>query len=246
MLISIGGLLLIFSLIIFYRFRQERKTKELIRVEKQRSETLLLNILPEETAQELKENGKALAHAYEEVSVLFADVQGFTKISENLSAEVLVQLLDRYFSAFDEIIVHFGLEKIKTIGDAYMCAGGLPIPDKSFVEMTVNAALEMQKYVEKTKVESLEKQEPYFEMRIGIHTGPVVSGVVGTKKFAYDIWGDTVNTAARIQQNSEPGKVNISRATYNLIEGKFNCTFRGRIGAKNKGDIEMYFVDYIG
>jgi len=236
-------LILVILFILYHRYRFERKAIQIIRAEKRRSDELLLNILPSETAQELIKYGKTTARNYDEVSVMFADIKGFTEIAQSMSAEALVEELDKYFGSFDLIIERQGLEKIKTIGDAYLCAGGLTGPLKGNPANVVNAALEMQHYVEKEKLEKSVKNLPYFEIRIGINTGPVVAGVVGIKKFAYDIWGDSVNTAARMEQFGETGKVNISDHTYSLIKDDFNCTFRGNIEVKSKGKLAMYFVD---
>ncbi|MEZ4951363.1 MAG: adenylate/guanylate cyclase domain-containing protein [Saprospiraceae bacterium] len=211
--------------------RQKRKTDEARKL----SDKLLLNILPENVAAELKEKGKAAARKFEDVTVLFSDFKGFTTYSENMPADELVAILDDYFKAFDTIITNSGLEKIKTIGDAYMCVGGMPTSDPDHAQKVVKAALEMQKVMaEKTAG---------WQLRIGIHTGPVVAGIVGTKKFAYDIWGDTVNTAARMEQNSEPGKINISQSTFEKVKEHFKCSYRGKIQAKNKGELDMYFVE---
>ena len=217
-----GGLLVVLTLSIFI-FRERKK-----------SEKLLLNILPVETAKELKRNGKATPRYYESVTVMFTDFMGFTTIAEKLSAEELVSELDFLFKKFDEIISKYNIEKIKTIGDAYMCASGLPIPNNNHAENIVNAAIEIQNW--------MNEQNNKWKLRIGIHSGPVTAGVVGDKKFAYDIWGDTVNTASRMESSGEPDKINISGATRQLINNKFSCEFRGKIPAKNKGEIEMYFV----
>jgi class 3 adenylate cyclase len=211
--------------------------------QKEQIEQLLLNILPAQTAEELKATGKSKARSYQLVTVLFADIKDFTLIGESLSPETLVAEIDYYFRTFDNIISKYDIEKIKTIGDAYMCAGGLPNPSSANPVEVVQAALEMQQFVQDTKQERLISGLPYFEIRIGLHSGPVVAGIVGHKKFAYDIWGDTVNTAARMESCSEAGKVNISGTTYALIKDHFACTHRGKVEAKNKGQIDMYFVD---
>jgi len=211
--------------------------------EKKRSDELLLNILPAETAEELKATGTAKAKSFDIVSVLFTDFKNFTQASELLSPADLVAEINHCYSEFDKIITHHGIEKIKTIGDAYMCAGGLPATNTTNPVDVVKAGLEMVAFIEKNKQERISKGQPYFELRCGIHTGPVVAGIVGIKKFAYDIWGDTVNTASRMESSGEIGKVNISGATYELVKDHFDCTYRGKVKAKNKGEIDMYFVN---
>jgi class 3 adenylate cyclase len=208
-----------------------------LEIEKRKSDELLLNILPEEVAAELKEKGVSEARLYTEVSVLFTDFINFTGISEQLSPKELVHEIGEYFKAIDEIVERHNLEKIKTIGDAYLAVSGLPNADNAHAENAVRAALEIGAYIEKRKQEG-----GLFDIRTGINSGPVVAGIVGIKKFAYDIWGDTVNIAARMEQNGEPGKVNISHATYLMVKDKFKCEYRGEIEAKNKGKLKMYFV----
>ncbi len=226
----------------FRRINFIRKTKQIIEEERDRSDRLLLNILPEETAEELKRNGKVTARKYEAVTVLFTDFKGFTTYSEGLSPEALVETVGFYFSAFDTIIEKHGLEKIKTIGDAYMCAGGLHQHTEDHATRMVQAAFELASFVENTKKDRNAK-ELTFDIRIGINSGPVVAGVVGTKKFAYDIWGDTVNVASRMETMSEPGKVNISETTYELVKDHWKCSYRGEIEVKNRGSMKMYFVN---
>lgn len=218
------------------------KTKQLIEEERDRSDKLLLNILPEETAEELKKNGSVKAKKYDAVTVLFSDFKGFTSYSEKLSPEALVETVGFYFSKFDEIVAKYGLEKIKTIGDAYMCAGGLYHNKEDHPHKMVLAALEIIAFVEETK-NDMAANERTFDIRIGINTGPVVAGVVGTMKFAYDIWGDTVNVAARMETLSEPGRINISENTYQLIKDSWICDYRGEIEVKNRGSMKMYFVN---
>ena len=173
--------------------------------------------------------------------MLFTDFRNFTKISEQLTPEQFVHELDTYFKSFDFIIKPYNIEKIKTIGDAYMCAIGLADGQTSPLAL-VKAGLEMQEYINDVKAEKMQRNEPFFELKVGIHTGPVVAGVVGINKFAYDIWGDTVNIAARLQDNCEPGKVNISEAVYWAVKYKYDCIPRGKIQAKNKGAIDMYYI----
>ncbi|MCU0445488.1 MAG: tetratricopeptide repeat protein [Microscillaceae bacterium] len=222
---------------------QIKRQKEQIEQEREKSDKLLLNILPEATALELKEKGEATPQSYEMVTVLFTDFSGFTQIAAKLQPVEVIQELDYCFAAFDEIIEKYNLEKIKTIGDAYMCAGGIPLSNQTNPLDAVRAGLEIQAFMEKFKQEKLQKGEATWEARVGIHTGPLVAGVVGKKKFAYDIWGDAVNTASRMESSGEPGKVNISGATYELIKNQFECTYRGKVYAKNKGDVDMYFVE---
>ncbi|MGB5026087.1 MAG: adenylate/guanylate cyclase domain-containing protein, partial [Saprospiraceae bacterium] len=210
---------------------------------KKRSDELLLNILPEEVAEELKETGSAKAKSFENVTVLFTDFEKFTEISQKLSAQELVAEINYCYSEFDKIITKFGIEKIKTIGDSYMCVGGLPTPNETHPIDMVRAGIAFQEFISKNKELKIKQNKSYFELRLGIHTGPVVAGIVGIKKFAYDIWGDTVNTASRMETSGEVGKVNISGATYNHVKDYFDCTYRGKIEAKYKGEIDMYFIE---
>ena len=215
----------------------------LVEKEKQRSDNLLLNILPEEVAEELKAKGFAEAKQYDEVTVLFTDFKDFTRISEIMSPKELVEEIHSCFKAIDNIIGKYNIEKIKTIGDSYMCAGGLPIPNKTHAADIVSAGLEILQYIQTRIEEKNAIGKEAFHIRIGIHTGPVVAGIVGIKKFAYDIWGDTVNTASRMEANGEIEKVNISGTTYELIKEKFTCIYRGKILVRGKGELDMYFVE---
>ncbi len=242
--------LLLLALLLYGRFRAKKRSarilgekNNIIEEERERSENLLLNILPQPIAEELKANGRAAARRYDEASVLFSDFINFTHISERLTPEELVAELDTCFKAFDSILAKYpDVEKIKTIGDAYMCASGLS-DRKSIPFNIIRVAIEMQEYLEQHRRDQILAGKPFFEARIGIHTGPVVAGVVGHQKFAYDIWGDTVNIAARMEANGQAGRVNISESTYGLIKYKFNCAYRGKVQAKNKGAIDMYFVE---
>jgi adenylate cyclase len=213
-----------------------------IDAEKERAEALLLNILPKETARELQEFGKAKAVRYESVTVLFTDFKSFTQIAEQLSPEDLVDKLDECFRAFDDIVERHNLEKIKTIGDAYMCAGGLPTKNVTHALDVVAAAIEIRDFIIKFNQRQVENSQPKFEIRLGVNTGPVVAGVVGSKKFAYDIWGDAVNLAARMEENSASNEINISQSTFNLVKDQYICVRRGKLNAKNKGQVEMFFV----
>ena len=227
---------------IFSRYRFIRKSNALLAEERNKSETILLNILPKETAEELKEHGSIKAKSFKEVTVLFTDFKQFSKVAEEIPAEDLVKSIDYYFKKFDIIIEKHNLEKIKTIGDAYMCAGGLPTPNTTHADNAFDAALEILEFVEQMKANPSNEIFP-FEVRIGINTGPVVAGVVGTKKFQYDIWGNTVNIAARMESNSEPGKINVSETTYQYLKDRHRFNYRGIIQAKNQQELKMYYAE---
>jgi len=226
----VGGLLVAIIFLVIVN-RQRKKVKQ----EKKRSDELLLNILPPEVAEELKQTGKAQAKQFDNVTVLFTDFVNFTGISEQMNPTELVAEIHRSFSAFDAIIEKHELEKIKTIGDAYMAVSGLPHETSEHAQKVVKAALEIRDYIT--------KESGKFKVRIGINSGPVVAGIVGVKKYAYDIWGDTVNTANRMESNGAVGKVNISKTTYLLVKNDFNCEYRGKIEVKGKGEVEMYFIE---
>jgi adenylate cyclase len=232
-----GFIIVLFSAGLFFKQRNR------ISKEKKRSDELLLNILPEEVAEELKAKGSAEAKQFDQVTVMFTDFKGFTQISEKLSPKELVAEIDHCFKAFDRIITSHNIEKIKTIGDSYMCAGGLPAGNTTNATDVVKAALEIQEFMQQHLTHRKKENKEPFEIRIGIHTGPVVAGIVGVKKFAYDIWGDTVNIASRMESSGEAGKVNISGATFELVKDRFRCSHRGKIQAKNKGEIDMYFIE---
>jgi len=240
------GLFLAFiiALLIYRSYRIKAKTHKILDQQKNEIEHLLLNILPEEVAQELKVTGHATPRHYESVSVMFTDFKGFTTIADQMDPNELVKELDDCFIAFDAIIEKYQLEKIKTIGDAYMCAGGIPTADEQHVLKIVKAGLDIQQYIAVYNQNRIDKGQEPWKIRIGIHVGPVVAGVVGKKKYAYDIWGGTVNIASRMESNGEPGKVNISSATYEIIKDYYECTYRGKISAKNIGEIDMYFIEH--
>ncbi len=243
---SLLVILLIFLLALGLKRRYNfiKETNRIIEIEKNRSETLLHNILPQETAMELKLNGRVEAKKFDSVTVLFTDFKGFTNFAKDLTPEELVSSVDYYFSKFDQIMEKYGMEKIKTIGDAYMCAGGLPFPTTDHPFKMILAAFEIAQFIEETKLNTKENISN-LDIRIGINTGPIVAGVVGTHKFAYDIWGDTVNVASRMETLSQPGRINISEYTYELVKDVFNCKYRGEIEVKNRGIMKMYFVNGI-
>jgi class 3 adenylate cyclase len=227
---------------VFQRYKFMREANKIIEAEKKRSDSLLLNILPEETAQELKQNGKVMAKKFQSVTVMFTDFQGFTQYATYLEPEVLVSTVDFYFSKFDQIMEKYGLEKIKTVGDSYMCAGGLPFPSEDHALKMIRAAMEIEQFISETQDDPT-NDKIRLNIRIGINTGPVVAGIVGTKKFAYDIWGDTVNIASRMESNSMPGKINISENTYQLVKDVVDVEYRGELHVKNRGVMKMYFVN---
>lgn len=241
----IVGLTLVFliALLIYRNYRIKVKTHKILDRQKGEIEGLLLNILPAEVAKELQLNGHAVPRNYDSVSVMFTDFKGFTTIADKMTPQNLVEELNACFIAFDNIIGKYNLEKIKTIGDSYMCAGGIPTPDDQHVDNMVKASLEIRDYMvqynEQRKTDGLVS----WDLRIGIHVGPVVAGVVGKKKYAYDIWGSTVNIASRMESNGVPGQVNISSSVYELMKDKYACSYRGKIYAKNVGEIDMYFLE---
>ena len=224
------------------RTQDLEKTNLLIEEELLKSEKLLQNILPRQIAKELKEKGSTSPVLYERVSVLFTDFKGFTRISETMTPTELTKELDACFSQFDNICDRYNLEKLKTIGDSYMCAGGIPKKNNTNPIDIVMAALEIQAFMNQMKDIKEMLGLPYWQLRLGIHTGPLIAGVIGEKKFAYDVWGDTVNLASRMESSGEIEKVNISGITYELIKDFFDCEYRGKIKAKNKGEIDMYYV----
>lgn len=232
-------ILVIVSIFSYFIFR----SRKALGVEKVKSDNLLLNILPKSVAEELKEKGTVQSELYKNVTVLFTDFKDFTKVSEQLTPQELVAEIDFNFREFDRIISKYNIEKIKTIGDAYVCAAGVPNPNPNHAKEIVLAAIEIAHFVNNRKRERDLKGLPSFGIRIGAHTGEIVAGVVGSKKFAFDIWGDAVNTAARMEQNSEAGRINISGQLYELVKDEFNCVHRGKISAKNKGELDMYFIE---
>ncbi|MBW4633495.1 MAG: adenylate cyclase [Iphinoe sp. HA4291-MV1] len=227
------------------RFEELNQLYLQLEEEKHKTDKLLLNILPTGIASELKQTGSVKPVYYECASVLFTDFKNFTTLSEKLTPQKLVDELDYCFSCFDQFIEAHSLEKLKTIGDSYMCAGGIPTPNKTHAIDAVLAAINIRAFMEWRKKEKALLNQPYWDIRIGIHSGPLLAGVIGHKKFAYDVWGDTVNTASRMESSGVPGGINISQATFELIKDFFAVQYRGKITAKNKGKIDMYLVEGI-
>lgn len=249
MLMAIIGIVLLMALFLTRGYVLKRRGVRIMRdknyqiaKEKEKSDELLLNILPEKIANELKEFGRTTPLRYETATVMFTDFKGFTKFSESHSPEELVTVIDYYFSGFDRILSKYRVEKIKTIGDAYLCVSGIPDNDTYQLREMLSAAFEMMEFVKSTEAERSKTGSPFLQMRVGIHCGSLVAGVVGSRKFAYDIWGDTVNIAARMEQSSEPGCINVSETVYELAKNDYDFEFRGEVDAKNKGKLKMYYV----
>jgi class 3 adenylate cyclase len=217
-------------------------TLEKVEIERAKSDSLLLNVLPKEIMKELKDTGKIAPRNYPLASVLFTDIKNFTKFAEKLEPESVIKSLNECFLAFDDICGKYGLEKIKTLGDGYMAVGGVPVPNSTNPMDVVKAGLEMQRWINARNDRLQVGQEERWEIRIGINSGPVVAGIIGKHKFVYDIWGDTVNLASRMESHGEVGKVNISQDTYQYIKDHFECSYQGKVKAKNKGDVDLYFV----
>ncbi len=220
-----------------------RRANKTIDIERQKTRDLLLNIMPEEMVNELVEIGYAGPRSYKAATIMFTDFKGFTKACENLGPEQIVDALDFFFSAFDDIIENHVIEKIKTIGDAYMCVAGVPIRNRTHPINMVMAALEIKHFMAHYREQNPGKDLPEWQLRIGIHTGPIVAGMVGKIKLAYDTWGDSVNVANRMESAGEVGKINISASTYQYVKDYFVCTPRGSIAIKNHQDIDMYFLE---
>ena len=238
---GVAAIMLIIAVVVmFMRHKKQKATNALLLHEKEKSEALLLNILPAHVAHQLKEKGMLFAEQFDSVTVIFTDFVGFTRVAERFSPKQLVGELHGCFKAFDDALEKYNIEKIKTVGDAYLAVAGLGSGSKNHAADAVAFALYMQRFMHRRKSQL---GDATFNMRIGVHTGGVVAGIVGVKKYAYDIWGDAVNTAARMEQNCEQGRINISEATYELVKDKFTCEYRGEITAKGKGQLKMYYVE---
>lgn len=210
--------------------------------ERRKSDRLLRNVLPETIAQELKQTDRVRPVDYDSASILFTDFVGFTKIAESFTPQQLIEQLDGCFTQFDQIAKKHNLEKIKTIGDAYMAVGGVPAPNRTHAVDCVLAALEIEQLISTLGEKEILQSRPYWGIRVGIHSGDLVAGVIGREKFSYDVWGDTVNIASRLESSGVGGRINISGATYERVKDFFDCEFRGKVEAKHKGQIDMYFV----
>jgi class 3 adenylate cyclase/tetratricopeptide (TPR) repeat protein len=243
--IALAVFVFLLAIVLANRLWFSVKTRGIIQLERERSEKLLLNILPSSVAAELKSKGSSEASLYSEITILFTDFSGFSSLSEKLSAPELIHELDTCFRAFDQIVLQHGLEKIKTIGDSYMAVAGLPRGNAATAADAVLAAIEMMRFIEQRYEKKQQNGEHGLRMRAGLHTGDVVAGVVGHSKFQFDIWGDSVNIASRIESSGEPGRVNISAVTQGVIskDDRFSFISRGKIAVKNKGEIEMFFVE---
>jgi class 3 adenylate cyclase len=248
--LAISSFFLLASLLIFVFFFHVKRNNRLLKEknyqierERNRSEELLLNILPKEVAEELKETGKVKAQQFEDSTIIFTDFVNFSRISHVLTPQELVNDLDYCFGQFDAIIEKYNVEKIKTIGDAYMCISGVPTPMSDHAELAIKSGIDFLKFINEWNGERKKKGQIDFNIRIGIHSGPVCAGVVGTKKFIFDVWGDTVNVAARMEANAYPNSINISESTYLKVKDKFKFTPRGAVATKNMGELNMYYIE---
>jgi adenylate cyclase len=213
--------------------------------ERRKSDSLLGMVLPEAIADELKQMDRVQPVHYDNASVLFTDFVGFTQIAESFTPQQLIEELDTCFREFDRVAKTHNLEKIKTIGDAYMAVGGVPFSNQTPAVDCVLAALEIEGLISELREKEMLRSRPYWQIRVGIHSGDLIAGVVGREKFSYDVWGDTVNTASRLESSGVAGRINISGATHELVKDFFDCEFRGKVPAKHKGEIDMYFVNRI-
>ena len=216
-----------------------------LQAERKKSDGLMEKILPKNIADEIKKNGKVEPKYFDEVSIMFCDLVGFTKLTETLPPKTLVELLDQIFCKFDSIASKYNIEKIKTIGDAYMCVSGINNSKDKHAENLCSMALEVRDYLEKSNIQREKLRMPRWDMRVGIHTGPVIAGVVGENKFTFDVWGDAVNIAALMEQNSDAGRINISESTHYRVNDKFIVEDRGKIASLKKGDMKMFFLNNI-
>lgn len=264
LLTAISVIIFIFLVISFFMLKStKKKNKELanqkkkieeyskklgnviksLKIEQNKSWELLLNILPEKIARQLHDRKKPQPLYYGKVSILFCDFKGFTRIASDMRPTEIVKDLEECFEKFDEIVEAHNLEKIKTLGDGYMAAGGIPTPNNSNPLDAIKAGIQMINFINARNKVKRKMGLPVMELRVGVHTGPAVAGIIGKKKFAYDLWGDSVNVASRVESAGEAGRVNISADTYQYVKDEYFFTYRGRIPVKNKGEIEMYFVE---
>ena len=222
---------------------EQKELSQRVNLEKENVELLLSRVLPDEIAKELQDNERVEPKYIDECSILFTDFVGFTKLTETLSPKTLIDLLHQVFCQFDKICKKYEIEKIKTIGDSYMCVSGITKNKKEHTQRICLAACEMLEYLSKANAQRSKLKMPTWEMRLGIHTGPIICGVVGEDKFTFDVWGDSVNTASLMEQNGTPGKVNVSESAYFRVNKQFNCEERGEILTTKKGPLKMFYVN---
>lgn len=236
--LNIGAVTAIAFTLLYTFVQQKNDFLGLLRVEQAKSENLLLNILPKEIAAILKNEDRTIAEHFDGASILFADMVGFTPLTAQMAPGEMVDLLNEVFSYFDSLVDKYGLEKIRTIGDSYMVAAGVPRPRPDHAQALAKMALDIQAYMH-THPSCVSRN---LDFRIGINSGPVVAGVIGRKKFIYDLWGDVVNTASRMESHGTPGKIQITRATYELVRDQFECERRGTVAVKGKGEMETWYL----
>ena len=236
--LNLGLTSIIIFMVLRYFIDQKNKAYALLAVEQEKSDTLLLNVLPKEIADILKEKNQTIANHFEEASILFADLVGFTPLTESMAPEEMISLLNQIYSHFDDLVEKYGLEKIRTIGDNYMVASGVPTPRADHVQALANMALDVLKYTENLPMQN----GTAINFRIGINSGPLVAGVIGKKKFHYDVWGDTVNTASRMESHGVPGKIQVTKDTYRILKDEFIFESRGILDVKGKGNMETWFL----
>jgi guanylate cyclase len=236
--LNLGVISIIIFMVLRYFIDQKNKAYALLAVEQEKSNNLLLNVLPKEIADILKSKDQTIADHFEEASILFADLVGFTQLTQSLTPEEMIGLLNEIYSHFDSLVDKYSLEKIRTIGDNYMVASGVPTPRADHAQALAKMALDMLKYTESLPVQN----GTLINFRIGIDSGPLVAGVIGKKNFHYDVWGDTVNTASRMESHSLPGKIQVTKDTYRILKDEYIFELRGKLDVKGKGEMETWFL----
>ncbi len=236
--LNLGFTSIILFMVLRYFIDQKNKAYALLAVEQEKSDTLLLNVLPREIAEILKEKDQTIANHFKEASILFADLVGFTPLTESMTPDEMISLLNQIYSHFDDLVEKYGLEKIRTIGDNYMVASGVPTPRGDHVQALANMALDVLKYTESLPMQN----GTAIKFRIGINSGPLVAGVIGKRKFHYDVWGDTVTTASRMESHGVPGKIQVTKDTYSILKDEYIFESRGILDVKGKGNMETWFL----